>query len=290
MSTIGIRRLSNAIGAEITGVDLTQPIDDAMFDSIEKAWHEHLVLLFRDQDITPAQHVAFSRRLGDLDQNNANPFYRLEEFPEILQITNLKVGGKPSDTRNTGRNWHSDLSYTRNPAKGSLLNCRQKPDVGGDTMFTNMYLAYETLSEKMRAIVDDLWAVHDISLVAGIGERDPEKVAEMKRISPPIAHPVVRVHPDTGRKALFVSQRVHRFVGMTNEESRPILDFLCDHATRHEFVYRHQWRVHDLLLWDNRCTMHLALADFDQSQPRHMLRTTLLGEPMGRLYNEAAAA
>lgn len=290
MGSIGIRRLSNAIGAEITGVDLREPVSDAAFEEIRKAWNEHLVLLFRDQDITPAQHVAFSRNFGELDQNNANPFYRLESHPEILQITNRKVGGKPSETRNTGRNWHSDLSYTRHPAKGSLLNCREKPEVGGDTMFTNMYLAYETLSEKMREIVDDLWAVHDISLVAGIGERDPAQVAEMRRISPPVAHPVVRVHPETGRKALFVSERVHNFVGMTEKESKPILRFLCDHATQHEFVYRHQWRVHDLLIWDNRCTMHLALADFDQSQPRHMLRTTLLGEPLGRLHNERAAA
>ncbi|BBK41148.1 taurine dioxygenase [Allostella vacuolata] len=290
MATIGIRRLSNGLGAEITGVDLRQPVDDSTFAAVEKAWHDHLVLLFRGQDITPDQHIAFSRRLGELDQHGSNPRYRLDDYPEILQITNLKVGGKPSDTRNTGRNWHSDLSYTRHPAKGSLLNCRQKPDVGGDTMFTNMYMAYETLSERMKAILEDLWAVHDVSLVAGIGERDPEKTAEMKRLSPPVAHPVVRVHPDTGRKALFVSQRVRSFVGMTEAESRPILDFLCDHATSHEFVYRHQWQVHDLLMWDNRCTMHLALADFDQSQPRHMLRTTLLGEPIGRLYNEAQAA
>jgi taurine dioxygenase len=290
MATIGIRRLSNALGAEVTGVDLARPMDDATFDAVQKAWNQHLVLLFRGQDITPEQHVAFSRRLGDLDQNDANPFYRLEEHPEILQITNRKKDGKLSDTRNTGRNWHSDLSYTLHPAKGSLLNCREKPEVGGDTMFTNMYLAYETLSEKMRDFLDDLWAVHDFSLVAGIGDRDPAKTAELLRINPPVAQPVVRVHPETGRKALFVSERVRKFVGMTEAESRPILRFLCDHATRHEFVYRHQWQVNDLVMWDNRCTMHLALADFDQSQPRHMLRTTLLGEPMGRLHNEAAAA
>lgn len=288
MATLQVRRLSNALGAEVAGVDLSQPLDAGTVDTIRDLWHEHLVLLFREQSITPAQHVAFSRHFGDLDANEANPFYRLEEQPEILQITNRMRDGKPSETRNVGRNWHSDLSYTSHPAKGSLLWCDEKPEVGGDTMFTNMYLAYETLSEKMREILDDLWAVHDISLVKGIGERDPAKVAEMKRISPPIAHPVVRVHPDTGRKALFVSERVHKFVGMTYEESRPILDYLCEHAVQPEFVYRHQWRVHDLLMWDNRCTMHLALADFDQTKPRHMLRTTLLGDPMGYYINEAA--
>jgi len=291
MPAIGVRRLSNAIGAEITGVDLSKPVDAATVDAIRSAWHDHLVLLFRDQhDLTPASHIAFSRNFGDLDQHGSNPRYRLADHPEILQITNKLVDGKPSGTRNTGRNWHSDLSYTSHPGKGSLLWCAERPEVGGDTMFTNMYLAYETLSEKMKAFLDDLYAVHDVSLVKGIEQRDPAQVAELKRLSPPVAHPVVRVHPETGRKALFVSERVRQIVGLSEEESEPILKFLCAHATKHEFVYRHQWRVHDLLMWDNRCTMHVALADFDTSKPRHMLRTTLLGEPLGYIVNEGARA
>jgi taurine dioxygenase len=288
MRNEGVRRLSYALGAEISGVDLSKPVDTKTVDRIRDAWHERLVLLFRDQRITPEQHIAFSRHFGELDRHDSNPRYRLREHPEILQITNRLMDGKPSGTRETGRNWHSDLSYTRHPAKGSLLWCEECPDVGGDTMFTNMYLAYETLSDKMKAFLDDLSAVHDVSLVKGIEKRDPEQVAELKRLSPPVAHPVVRVHPDTGRKALFVSERVRTFVGMTEDESQPILRFLCQHATRHEFVYRHQWRPHDLLMWDNRCTMHLALADFDQTQTRHMQRTSLLGEEMGYVVKEAA--
>ncbi|MFN4087839.1 MAG: TauD/TfdA dioxygenase family protein [Alphaproteobacteria bacterium] len=291
MAALGVRRLSNGIGAEVTGVDLSRPVDTGTVEAIRAAWHEHLVLLFRDQhDLTPERHIAFSRNFGDLDQHDSNPRYRMQEHPEILQITNRPMDGKPSGTRNTGRNWHSDLSYTRNPARGSLLWCEERPEVGGDTMFTNMYLAYETLSDKLKAFLDGLYAVHDVTLVKGIEQRDPEQVAELKRLSPPVAHPVVRTHSETGRKALFVSERVRTFVGMTDEESRPILDFLCRHATRHEFVYRHQWRAHDLLMWDNRCTMHIALADFDQTKTRHMLRTSLLGEPSGYIFNEGEAA
>lgn len=290
MADLTIRPLSYALGAEIIGVDLARPLDDDTFEAIRRAWLDRLVLLFRGQELSPAQHIAFSRRFGELDPNDANPYSRLEDHPEILQITNKKVGGKPSLTRNTGRNWHSDLSYTRHPAKGSLLYCRERPEVGGDTLFTNMYLAYETLSDPMKAFLEGLDAVHDFSLVAGLHERDPEKVAEMRRLSPPVAHPVIRTHPDSTRRALFVSERVRNFVGMTEEESQPVLEFLCRHATRHEFVYRHQWQVNDLLMWDNRCTMHLALADFDQSQPRLMLRTSLLGEAMGQFVDQPAAA
>lgn len=290
MAGVTIRRLSHGLGAEIIGVDLSKPIAGDTFETIRQAWLDHLVLLFRDQELSPEHHTEFSRRFGELDPNDANPFSRLEGHPEILQITNKKVGGKPSLTRNTGRNWHSDLSYTRNPAKGSLLYCREKPEVGGDTMFTNMYLAYETLSDKMKEFLEGLDAVHDFSLVAGLHERDPEKVAEMRRLSPPVAHPVIRVHPESGRRALFVSERVRNFAGMTEEESKPILEVLCRHATRHEFVYRHQWRLNDFLMWDNRCTMHLALADFDQSQPRLMLRTSLLGETMGQFVDQPAVA
>jgi taurine dioxygenase len=291
MGNIGIRRLSSALGAEISGVDLSRPVDRDRVNDIHRAWSEHLVLLFRDQrDLTPESHIAFSRNFGDLDRHDSNPRYRLQDHPEILQVTNRLVDGKPSGTRNTGRNWHSDLSYTRHPARGSLLWCSERPEVGGDTMFTNMYLAYETLSDKLKGFLDGLEAVHDVSLVKGIEKRDPAQVAELKRLSPPIAHPVVRTHPDTGRKALFVSERVRQFVGMSEEESRPLLDFLCRHATQPEFIYRHQWRVHDLVMWDNRCTMHIALADFDQTKPRHMLRTSILGDASGYVFEPESAA
>ena len=227
--------------------------------------------------------LSLSELPRELDTHDATPFYRLPDMPQLLQITNRRIGGKPSETRNTGRNWHSDYSYTGRPAAASMLYCVERPPVGGDTMFCNMARAYDTLSEKMKAIVEDLDAVYDISLTAGINERDPDKVAELRRINPPIAHPAVRVHPRSGRKALYISERASHFAGMSRAESEPLIRFLCEHATRPENVYRHQWQVNDLVIWDNRTTMHLALADFDQDQPRHMLRATLIGEPSGYL-------
>jgi taurine dioxygenase len=275
------RPLSYALGAEVLNIDLTGDLDDAVIEAIKDIWNAHHILLFRGQKLTPDTHIAFSRRFGDLDRHDATPFYRLEGYPELLEITTRMTDGKPSESRNVGRNWHSDYSYSDRPAAASMLFCTEKPPVGGDTMFCNMVRAYETLSDRMKRILDDLDVVYDIGLTAGINERDPAKVAEMRRINPPVAHPAVRVHPRSGKKALYVSERAAYFDGMTAAESRPLIDFLCAHATRPENVYRHVWQVNDLICWDNRTTMHLALADFDQNQPRHMLRTTLLGEKTG---------
>jgi taurine dioxygenase len=273
--------LSHALGAEVCGIDITETLDAAAVDAVREAWNENHILLLRGRKLTPEALIAFARCFGALDRHDATPYYRLEGYPEILQITNRKIGGKPSETRNTGRNWHSDYSYTDRPAAASMLYCEERPPVGGDTMFCNMVRAYDTLSDKMKAIVGSLEAVYDIGLTAGINERDPAKTAELRRINPPIAHPAVRIHPLSGKKALYVSERASHFHGMTAEESKPLIQFLCAHATRPENVYRHRWQVNDLVCWDNRTTMHVALADFDQSAPRHMLRATLLGEPSG---------
>lgn len=286
MSTLQIERLGHALGARVGGLDLRQPLDDETVAELRRAWLEHLVLVFPDQDIEPQHHVAFARRFGELDRNETLPDYRDPEWPEILVVSNKPRDGKPSETRNTGRNWHSDLTYTTRPALGSLLLCKERPAVGGDTMFANMYMAYESLSAKMRELIDGLWAVHDASLIKGLAERSPEKVATLKRLNPPVAQPVVRVHPETGRKLLLLGQRVSHFVGMTREESAPLLDFLNEHAVQPEFVYRHRWSVNDLVMWENRATMHLALADFDQRQPRHMLRCSLLGSKLGHIYQQ----
>lgn len=281
MSNIEVRPLGYAAGAEVLGLDLRKPLSSTEVEQVNAAWHQHLVLVFPGQDLTPPQLIEFTGKLGDIERNENVPYYRHPEYPEVLLVTNKQVNGKPSQTRNTGRNWHADLSYTDRPAKGSVLMCKEKPDVGGDTMFANMYMAYETLSPIMQKFVDGLEAVHDITLIKGFNRRDPAQVADLKAKNPPIVHPLVRVHPDTGRKSLFVSERVRNFVGMTEEESQPILDFLNMHATSPEFVYRHRWNLNDVVMWDNRCTLHIALKDFDQSQPRHMMRCSMLGEKSG---------
>ena len=281
VASLDLRPLSYALGAEIRGIDLGADLDDETVAAIQEAWQAHHVLLFRDNQLTPQQIVAFAGRFGILDDHAATPFYRHPDVPQLLQITNREMGGKPSETRNTGRNWHSDYSYTDHPAAASLLYCGERPDVGGDTMFCNMARAYDDLSDAFKDIVGKLHAVYDIGLTAGIGERDPEKTAEVRRLNPPIAHPAVRTHPHSGIRALYVSERVSHFHGMTAEESRPLIEQLCAHATRAENVYRHAWQVGDLVAWDNRTTMHVALADFDQSEPRYMLRATVLGEASG---------
>jgi taurine dioxygenase len=286
--TIAIRRLSAGLGAEISGVDLTRDIDAATFAEIEAAWRAHLILLFRGQKLAHEQHIAFSRRFGPLDDHAAIPNFRDPVHPEILPVTNQEIGGRRQPV---GRQWHSDLSTTLRPARGSLLRCEMMPVVGGDTMFTNMYLAYETLSEKLREIVEPLHAIHDMTVARHSRGRDPEELAAARKRNPPVAHPIVRVHPETGRKALYVSEMTTTgIVGLTPEEAQPILEALYRHSVLPEFTYRHKWQVNDLVAWDNRCTMHLALSDYDIETPRKLYRTTLLGEPSGYLVGAEGLA
>jgi taurine dioxygenase len=285
--TYKIRRLSHALGAEIIGADLREPLTPSGFEEINRIFLEHGIVLFRGQDLTREQHIAFSERFGDLDNNDAQPRDRDPDYHAIALVTNKpKPSGKPSDSRYTGRVWHSDRSYTLIPAAASLLRAVEVPEVGGETMFTNMYLAYDTLSDGMKGMIGKLDGVYS-SATRRIDDLTPERAAEMKRLNPPVAQPLVKVHPETGRKALYVGEKVKLIAGMTPEESKPLIQYLCKHATRYEFVYRHQWRKHDLLIWDNRCTMHIALGDFDETQLRHMERTTVMGTPSGYVYEGA---
>jgi len=280
--------LSYALGVEIRDVDPAARLSNSEVAAVRTAWQTHHVIVFRGVEWTPERHIAFSRQFGALDDHAATPHDTLDGFPELLEVTNKPKNGQPSQTRNTGRNWHSDYSYTGHPAAASMLYCTEKPSVGGDTMFCNMARAYELLSDKMKDIAGQLHAVYDFNLVSGLGKRDPVKIAELLKINPPIAHPCVRVHPESGVKALYVSERTSHFEGMTRAESTPLIAFLCAHATNPENVYRHQWRVGDLVCWDNRTTMHRALGDFDATQPRHMLRTTLRGAKSGFVVPPAA--
>lgn len=291
MPEIAITPLGFAAGAEVRGVDLRQSLTATDRDAINTAWLRHLVLIFPGQEaLTPEEQIAFSRNFGELDDHASQaPSTLHPRHREILVLTNRLVNGKPSGTRNSGRNWHTDLSYTVRPAKGALLACKDKPPVGGDTMFANLYLAYETLSPTIRALVDGLEAIHDASLIKGIEQREPTVIAEMKRRNPPVVHPVVRTHPETGRKSLLIGQRIRGFLGLSDEESGSLLAMLNAHATAPEFVFRHRWSIGDVVMWDNRCSCHVALADFDQTKPRVMLRCSLQGEQVtGRVLDAPA--
>lgn len=278
--SIEIIPLASALGAEVRGVDVSQGVSDDVFEQVQDAWRKHLVLVFKNQHLDHEQHIRFSRRFGELDTHESLSRLRHPEYHEILPVKATQIDGRKLVY---GAEWHSDMSHTLNPSKGSLLRSDVIPPIGGDTMFSNMYLAYETLSETMKRIIGELWAVHDLRV--GKHNRGQDMTAIRKR-APPVAHPLVRVHPETGRKSLFVSEmETEEIIGMSREEAAPLLKFLFSHASRPEFVYRHKWSMHDLLMWDNRCTLHLALQDYGD-QPRSMFRTTLLGEQSGYILEK----
>ncbi|MSO54352.1 MAG: TauD/TfdA family dioxygenase [Rhodospirillales bacterium] len=270
-----VHRLSPALGAEVAGVD-AGTADAATFDAIRKEWlASDGVLVLRNQSLTPEQHIAFSRRFGQLE-THVLATYLLPGFPEIYRVSNKTEGGKPMGRARAGTYWHSDLSYMQKPAMVSLLYGIEIPPIGGDTMFCNMYAAYDALSPTMKTMIGGLRAVHDLAFAArGVFANERPAVER----APAAEHPVVRTHPETGRKALFVNPGfTSHIVGLAPAESAALLGLLFQHATQPEFIYRHRWLLHDLVMWDNRCTMHYAIADYEGIGERYMHRTTVLGD------------
>ncbi|WP_321857174.1 TauD/TfdA dioxygenase family protein [Paraburkholderia tropica] len=276
-----IRAFDAPLGAEIIGLDLGAPLADDDFARIHRAHLDHHVLVFRDQRITPAQHVEFSRRFGPLQQHVLHQF-ALAEHPDVLIVSNVVENGKPIGLGDAGHFWHSDLSYKEKPSLGSLLHAQELPSEGGDTLFANMHLAWDSLPAHLRTAVEGLRAEHTyLARYAELQARSPwrpnlsaEQIAQVK----PVVHPVVRTHPETGRKALFVSEHfTTRIVDLPDDESRALLDELFEHSVRAEHVYRHVWREHDLVFWDNRSLMHLAAGTPDHLR-RKLYRTTIEGD------------
>ena len=263
--------LSGAMGAEIRGVDLAT-IDDATFAEVHRALLDHGMIYFRDQDITPAQQLALAKRWGEPHFHPYMP--GLPDHPEIIEIVK-----KETDTATFGGDWHTDQMFTPTPAMGTMLYAKQVPPAGGDTAFGNLYLAYETLSDGMKAMLEGLrtFNLYDKAKPRAAEMRD--KLKEPEKDAEPAEHPLVRHHPETGRPVLYVSyERITRhIVGMTEAESRPLLDFLRAHATRPEFTCRLRWDVGTLAFWDNRCVQHKALNDYNGYR-RVMHRITIKGE------------
>jgi taurine dioxygenase len=277
---LNVRPVAYALGAEITGVDASKPLSEDLVRRIKDAWFESQMLVFPNQQITLAEHIAFTRHFGEIE---LHPLMhaRHQVHPEIFEITNKVVNGKPSETADIARRWHSDGAFTIRPPTGSLLHCRACPEVGGNTLFSNMYMAYDRLSDGLKSLLDKLEVVNDVmSADLLTRNRDGKTVANELDANPPVIQPMVRMHPETGRKALYLNESVTRSIyGMTCEESEGLLEYLFRHSIRPEFTYRHAWKVHDIVMWDNRCTMHCAPKDYDSSHIRHMCRTTLMGEP-----------
>jgi taurine dioxygenase len=273
--SLSFRPLSHALGAEVQGIDLSQPLSNSEFDQIHRTFLERGILLFRDQKITREQHIAFSRRFGELDRHDNLPRDRHPDYPELLLVTNIpEKDGKQSASKYTGQQWHSDMSFTLVPSLGSLLRGIIIPPVGGDTMFTNMYLAYDTLSAPIKALIDSMAAIHDGEpLYRGrYGNDDSAKVY------PRAEHPVVRTHPVTRRKALFVNRFfTTRIVGLSRNESDAILEMLFRHIETPEFAMRFRWQPGSVAFWDNRCVQHHALWDYYPHR-RYGHRVTICGD------------
>ncbi|NVM78087.1 taurine dioxygenase [Duganella sp. SG902] len=269
------------LGAEIIGLDLNRPLPQREFQRIHKAHLDHHLLVFRDQRIKPQQQVDFSRRFGPLQIHVLRNF-QLPSHPEVLIISNIIENGKPLGLGDAGHFWHSDLSYKEKPSLGSMLHAQELPLEGGDTLFANMHLAYDTLPAALRHAVQGARAEHSyLAQYEELRRRSPFRPAltqaQIDEVKP-VVHPVVRTHPETGRKALFVSEHfTTRIVGVPEDESRALLDELFAHSVKPEHVYRHRWAPHDLVFWDNRSLMHLA-GGTPEHLRRKLYRTTIEGD------------
>mgnify|MGYP001828004166 CR=1 FL=1 len=274
---IEVAPVAGALGAEIFGADLSRPLEDKIFAEIRRAFLEHNVIFFRGQSLTPEQFLDFARRWGGIHRH---PYVQpIDGYPDILEILKTET-----DTRNFGGRWHTDQSFAPRPALGTLLYALETPSHGGDTAFANQYLAYDALSDGMKTMLDGLRAVFNGDQVHGQsrqqsylagGSMQARDTGGEQTVS---LHPVVRTHPETGRKALFVNYPFTiRFKDMTEEESRPLLHFLFEHASRPEFTCRFRWAKGSVAMWDNRCLQHYALNDY-QGYRRSMHRVTVDGD------------
>lgn len=273
---ISVSPVAGALGAEVAGVDLAGDLDNQTFDEIHRALLAHHVIFFRDQALTPESQVAFGRRFGPL---NRHPYVTpLPDTPDVFAIVK-----EPEDVHHFGNGWHIDISYLEKPAYGAMLYGVEVPPYGGDTMFTNLHRAYEALSDGMQRMLGGLTGVYSNARTYGPdAKRFKEGVKAMSVTQQAkvnrVEHPLVRTHPDTGRKSLFFSElHLIGIKAMKDEEAAPILSFLADHCARPEFVCRFRWRKGSLAFWDNRCTAHYAIDDF-QGMRRVMHRVTVEGD------------
>ena len=279
---ITIRKLTPVFGAEITGVDLTR-LDDATFEHIEDAFETYSVLVFPNQNLDDDAQIAFSRRFGDLEKTQghiANNF----QVKHVSEITNLDPDGKlmaPDDPRvlyRLGqRNWHSDSSFKRVPAKASLLHARKLPPDGGDTQFASLRAAYDALPDARKRDLEDKVAIHHYAYSRRNGGYALTNEAEDKRF-PPVPQAMIRANPVNGRKALYVGSHASHIRGMPEEEGRALLKELLDFATQEQFTYLHHWKVGDLVMYDNRAALHRARPYKITEHPRILHRTTVMGE------------
>ena len=266
---LSIRKLTPCIGAEIGGVDLSEALPDSAIDDIRQALLDHRVIFFRDQSISSEQHIAFARRFGALE---VHPFTSNKPgHPEIILLTN----GEQNKSRINV--WHSDVTWRSEPSLGSILKAVEVPETGGDTLWANMVAVYEGLPDEVKQRIDPLFAIHDFTHSFGRGMA-LDRLAEMQKQYPEARHPVVRTHPETGEKALYVNGAFTREIeGLEPDESRRLLDFLYAQARVPEYQVRFQWRPGSIAFWDNRTTQHYPVSDYWPAR-RAMERVTVVGD------------
>ncbi|MDE2582696.1 MAG: TauD/TfdA family dioxygenase [Rhodospirillales bacterium] len=271
--------IAGSLGAEISGVDLSADLPEEVLAELRAALLAHQVIFFRGQSLTPERQLAFARRWGEI---HLHPFMvGMAEYPEVLEIVK-----RPTDARNFGGSWHTDQMFAPAPAMGTILYAKEVPSAGGDTMFTNQYLAYEALSPGMQRLCERLRTVcyGDGAKKYGgktrrefYADKTTMQVKDPGEVQTTSVHPLVRTHPETGRKALYIGGHVQHFEDMEDAESRPLIDFLMAHSTRPEFICRFRWETGSLAFWDNRCTQHFAINDYP-SETRIMHRVTVRGD------------
>lgn len=267
--------MSGVFGAEVSGIDLSQPLDDQSYLALRQAFLDHQVLAFRDQKLTIEQHIAFGCRFGQLSYH---PYYRgLADYPEVMAIVK-----EPEDRHNNGGGWHADLTFLERPPLGSILRLTDVPARGGDTLFANLHAAYEALSVPMQQLFSSLRGVHSSAHLFGPGGlyagREGKDAVVLDTKGHECVHPLVRTHPETGRKSLFCSPGyIIELIGLEAQESTALLTFLTEHCRRGEFTTRVRWQPDTMVFWDNRCTLHYALNDY-HGMRRAGLRVSLEGD------------
>jgi len=286
-SSFQIKRLNPYFGAEISGIDLSSDLDEETFSKIRDAYYEYSLLVFHDQRIAPKVHVDFSKRFGSLEIHSLKQ-YLLEDHPEILLLSNIIENGKPIGFADTERvaTWHTDTSYLKTPSAGSALYALEVPydskgNSLGNTLFASTFAAYDALSEDMKIKLRDLKALHKMTKAYDDAPKDTitaVKFTDEQINRPPENHPIIRTHPVTGRKSIYLSPLcVTKIEGIPEAESKKILQELDKLCTREDFVYRHKWKANDLIMWDNCSTQHLAVSDYAPPLRRKMHRTTFAG-------------
>lgn len=270
--SFSLRQRSPALGAEILGIDLRDPIDDGLKRKFLDAWHQHLVLLLRDQTLDEDAQVRFAETFGTLAKTTSGRAFSVKH-PSVMLVSNIREDGKPIGALPDGEmHFHTDQCHQATPAKATMLYAIEIPSKGGNTLFANAYMAYETLPEYIRQRIAGRRALNAYTSDTML------RSANYDDAKSSCWHPVVRTHPATGRKALYVNRLMTREIeGLPHEESEAILQKLFDHQEQSKFVYEHVWRVGDIVMWDNRCTLH-ARSDFSAGERRLLRRVTVLGE------------